>query len=117
MLSKDLMIQQDKEEKELMTLQGKVEKLQKSLEEKEVEVIFLKEKVAKVEKENEEAIKVHDADMTKMKEQNKSISELRTSIEATRESITNKDRENQRILETLELLIAPLPLLLGATTL
>jgi hypothetical protein len=30
MLSKDLRIQQEKEEKELMTLQGKVEKLQKS---------------------------------------------------------------------------------------
>jgi oligoribonuclease (3'-5' exoribonuclease) len=76
----------------------------KNLEDKEDEVIFLKEKVAKVEKEKEEAVKVHDADMTKMKEQNKSISELHTSIEAVRESITSKDRENQKILETLELL-------------
>jgi predicted nucleic acid-binding Zn-ribbon protein len=76
MLSKALRIQQENEEKELTTLQDEVAKLQKSLEEKEAEITSLKEKVNKVENKNEEAIKVHNADMTKIKKQDKSISEL-----------------------------------------
>jgi phosphate uptake regulator len=46
MLSKALRIQQEKEEKELTTLQDEVEKLQYSLEEKETEAISLKEKMS-----------------------------------------------------------------------
>jgi hypothetical protein len=36
----------------------------------------LKEKVAEAKREKEEAVKVRNVDMTKMKEQNKSINEL-----------------------------------------
>jgi predicted nucleic acid-binding Zn-ribbon protein len=76
MVSKTLKIQQEKEEYELSKLQDKVEKIQKSLEEKETKVISLKEKVAEAKREKEEAVKVRNVDMTKMKEQNKSINEL-----------------------------------------
>ena len=62
MLSKALRIQQEKEEKELMTLQDEVEKLRKSLEEKDIEAISFKEKMAKVEKEKEEAAMMHNVD-------------------------------------------------------
>jgi chromosome segregation ATPase len=101
MLSKALRIQQDKEDKELTTLQDKVAKHWKSLEEKEAEITSLKEKVNKVEKKNEEAVKVHNADMAKMKKQDDSINELWTSLEAANENIANKDMENQKLLETL----------------
>jgi predicted nucleic acid-binding Zn-ribbon protein len=76
MVSKTLKIQKEKEEYELSKLQDKVEKIQKSLEEKETKVISLKEKVAEAKREKEEAVKVRNVDMTKMKEQNKSINEL-----------------------------------------
>lgn len=76
MVSKTLKIQQEKEEYELSKLQDKVEKIQKSLEEKETKVISLNEKVAEAKREKEEAVKVRNVDMTKMKEQNKSINEL-----------------------------------------
>lgn len=76
MVSKALRIQQEKEEYELSKLQDKVQKLQKSLEEKETKVISLNEKVAEAKREKEEAVKVRNVDMTKMKEQNKSINEL-----------------------------------------
>jgi hypothetical protein len=36
-----------------------------------------------------------------MKKQDKSIIELQTSLEATKENIANKDMENQKLLETL----------------
>lgn len=94
MVSKTLKIQQEKEEYELSKLQDKVEKIQKSLEEKETKVISLKEKVAEAKREKEEAVKVRNVDMTKMKEQNKSINELWTSLEATEENVTSKDKEN-----------------------
>jgi hypothetical protein len=79
MLSKALRIQQENEEKELMTLQDEVEKLRKSLEEKEIEAISFKEKMAKVEKEKEEAATMHNVDTTRIKEHEKSISELCTT--------------------------------------
>jgi uncharacterized coiled-coil protein SlyX len=66
MLSKTLRIQQEKEENELTTLLDEVAEIWKSLEEKEAEITSLKEKVNKVEKKNE-AAKVHNADITKMK--------------------------------------------------
>jgi hypothetical protein len=37
---------------------------------------------------------MHNVDMTKMKRQDESISELRSSLEAAKENITNKDMEN-----------------------
>ena len=67
MLSKTLRIQQEKEENELTTLLDEVAEIWKSLEEKEAEITSLKEKVNKVENNNEEAAKVHSADITKMK--------------------------------------------------
>jgi hypothetical protein len=79
MLSKALRIQQENEEKELMTLQDEVEKLRKSLEEKEIEAISFKEKMAKVEKEKEEAATMHNVDTTRIKEHEKSVSELCTT--------------------------------------
>lgn len=53
MLSKALRIQQEKEEDELSKLHDNVEKLQNSLEEKEIEVISLKEKLTKDERKKE----------------------------------------------------------------
>jgi hypothetical protein len=44
---------------------------------------------------------MHNADMTKMKKQDESISELRYSLEAKKQNITKKDMENQELLETL----------------
>jgi hypothetical protein len=44
---------------------------------------------------------VHSADITKMKKQDESISELQTSLEAAKENIANKDMENQKLLKTL----------------
>jgi chromosome segregation ATPase len=101
MLSKALSMQQEKEEKELSTLQDEVVKLWKSLEEKEVEITSLKDKVDKIEKKNEEAAKVHNANISKMKKQDKWIKELQTSLEATKKNIANKDMESQKLLETL----------------
>jgi predicted nucleic acid-binding Zn-ribbon protein len=94
MLSKSLRIQQDKEEKELATIQDEVAELRKSLEEKVAEITSLKEKVNKVEKKKEEVVEVHNTDIVKMKKQDDSISELRASLKATKENIANKDMEN-----------------------
>lgn len=58
--------------------------------------------MAKVEKEKEEAVKVHNVDMTRIKEQDKSIIKLHTNLKTAKDSITSKDIENQRMLETLE---------------
>jgi chromosome segregation ATPase len=94
MLSKALRVQQEKEDMELSTLQDEVEKLRSSLEEKEVEVKSLKEKVA-------EAERIHSADVTKAKEQDNLINELRANLDATKEDIASKDGENQKLLATL----------------
>ena len=101
MLSKALKMQQEKEEKELSTLQDKVAGLRKPLEEKEAEITSLKEKVDKVEKKNYEATKMHNANIMKMKKQDDSIKDLQMSLEAEKENIANKDVENQRLLENL----------------
>jgi peptidoglycan hydrolase CwlO-like protein len=77
-------MQQEKEEKEISTLQDKVAGLQKFLEEKEAEITSLKEKVDKVEKKNDEATKMHNADTLKMKKQDESIKELQTNLEAAK---------------------------------
>jgi hypothetical protein len=58
--------------------------------------------MAKVEKEKEEALKVHNVDMMRIKEHDKSIIKLHTNLKTTKDSIASKDIENQRILETLE---------------
>lgn len=89
-LSKALRIQQEKEEVEISNLQYKVETLRKSLEEKETEVISLKEKTTEVKREKEEAVKVHNVDMTKMREQDKLINELHSILEATKENATHR---------------------------
>ena len=86
----------------VLRIQDEVEKLWKSLEEKDAKVTSLKEKMAKAEKENEEAIKMSNADMTRIKEQDKSTKELHTSLKAANDNITSKDIENQKIVETLE---------------
>jgi uncharacterized coiled-coil DUF342 family protein len=101
MLSKALRMQQEKEEKELSTLQEKVTGLRKSLEEKEAEITSLKEKVDKVKKKSHEATKTHNANIMKMKRQDESIKELQTSLEAAKKNIANKDVENQILLENL----------------
>jgi predicted RNase H-like nuclease (RuvC/YqgF family) len=77
---------------QVLRIQDEVEKLWKSLEEKDAKVTSLKEKMAKAEKENEEAIKMSNADMTRIKEHDKLIKELRTSLEAAKENITSKDK-------------------------
>ena len=63
MLSKVLRMHQ---EKELSALQDEAAKPHKSLEEKDVQTL-LKEKVEKTEKENDEARKIHNADVSKLK--------------------------------------------------
>jgi hypothetical protein len=64
MLSKALKLQQDKEDKEheaaLSKLQDKAKKLRSSLEEKEIEISSLKEKVFEAERLKEEAEKTHN---------------------------------------------------------
>jgi predicted RNase H-like nuclease (RuvC/YqgF family) len=84
MLSKALKIQQYKDDEDHETnmskLHDKVTKLCNSLEEEETEIISLKKNLAKA-KEKEQAEKVHNDDMVKMKKQDDSINELRTSLE------------------------------------
>jgi predicted RNase H-like nuclease (RuvC/YqgF family) len=101
-LSKALRIHQEKEKKTLTTLQDEVAELHKTLEDKETEAISLREKMPEVKKIKEEVVKMHNADMKKIKEHDKLIKELHTSLEATKDNTTSKDRENQRIMETLE---------------
>ena len=67
MLNKDLRIQQEKDDYELSKLQDEVANVLNSLEEKETEIISLKEKLAEAEKEKEQAEKNHNDDVTKMK--------------------------------------------------
>jgi hypothetical protein len=57
MLNKDLRIQQEKDDYELSKLQDEVANVLNSLEEKETEIISLKEKLAEAEKEKEQAEK------------------------------------------------------------
>jgi hypothetical protein len=65
--------------------------------------------MADVEKKKEEVVKMCNSNMTRIKEQNKSIKELRTSLKAAKDNTTSKDRENKRIMETLNsLLVTPL---------
>lgn len=61
-------------------IHDKVAKLYNSLEEEETKIISLKKNLAEA-KEKEQAEKVHNDDMVKMKEQYDSINELRTSLE------------------------------------
>lgn len=79
---------------ELSTLWDEVDKLRSSLEEKKVEVTCLKEKVA-------EAEKIHNADVTKAKEQDDLIKQLRASLDATKKDVASKVNENQQLLATL----------------
>lgn len=101
MLSKALRMQQEKEEDELSKLQDEVARLRNSLKEKETEVTFLKEKLAEAKKEKEEAEKIHNNDVMKMKEQDNSIKEHHTNLETAEENVAGKDKENQKLLETL----------------
>jgi predicted nucleic acid-binding Zn-ribbon protein len=94
-------MQQEKEEKELSTLQDEVVELQKSLEEKHAKIRSLKEEVEKVEKKNHEASKMHNADISKMKKQDESIKELQTNLKATKRSIADKDMASTKLLEIL----------------
>jgi hypothetical protein len=65
--------------------------------------------MADVEKKKEEVVKMCNSNMTRIKEQNKSIKELRTSLKAAKDNTTSKDKENKRIMETLNsLLVTPL---------
>jgi hypothetical protein len=49
----------------------------------------------------EQVEKIHGDDVMKMKEQGDSINELHTSLEAAKEIIAGKDKENKKLSETL----------------
>lgn len=53
------------------------------------------------EKKNDEAVKMHNADISNMKKQDESIKELQTYLEATKRSNADKDIKNKKILEIL----------------
>lgn len=57
--------------------------------------------LAEAEKEKQEAEKIHNDDVTKMKEHDNSIKELHINLEAVEENVAGKDKENRKILETL----------------
>jgi uncharacterized lipoprotein YehR (DUF1307 family) len=81
MLSKALRMQQEKEEKEFSVLQDEAAKLLKSLEEKYAKMALLKEKVENFEK-NDEARKIHDADISNLKKKDDFFKELHANLKA-----------------------------------
>lgn len=102
MLNKALRMQQEKEEKECSTLQDEVAELRKTLEEKDAKMASLKEKAEKAEKEIDEARKIHNGDVSKLKKQDKLIKELQANLEAENRGNADKDMENQKLLEILK---------------
>lgn len=105
MLSKALKIQQANEDAEyeaaILDLQGKVEKLQDYLEEKNNEITSLKQALVKAKKEKDEAEKIHEQDITKIIEQGESISELHVNLEKAKEDSNAKAEENVKLLKSL----------------
>ena len=60
----------------------------------------LKEKAEKAKKNNDEATKIHNADISKIKKPDESIKELQANLEAAKRNIANKDIE-KKLLEIL----------------
>jgi chromosome segregation ATPase len=107
-LSKALKMQQEKEdvgyEATISDLQGEVEKVQDSLEEKDNEIAFLKRALAEAKKEKKEAGNTHEQDMIKIMEQYETIGELHVNLKKVKEEINAKDEENVKLLESLRYL-------------
>lgn len=85
MLSKALKVQQVNEDAEyeagISDLQGEVDKLRESLEEKDKEITSLEEVVTEAKKKNEEVEDACKKDMVKIKEQGDTIGELCANLE------------------------------------
>jgi hypothetical protein len=62
---------------------------------------LLKEKVEKVKKENDEARKIHNADVSKLNKQDEFIIELQANLKAEKKGNADKYMENQKLMGIL----------------